>query len=193
MADFHGKLAFNWTSTYRTDSDVPSLYGEAVKYANKTLEEETELKKFIGERPKLIASVISNCRLIRNGRLTYIKELANHTQVDQYGDCGKLKWEGHNHGQGLGEYCSKLDEYNFFLAFENSNCKDYITEKFWLQGLIAGPVPVVMGAPKEDYLRVAPPNSFVHVDDFESPEHLARYLVEVARNETAYMGYHKWR
>lgn len=31
-----------------------------------------------------------------------------------------------------------------------------------------------MGARKEDYEKVAPPNSFIHVDDFESPKELAQ-------------------
>jgi len=33
-----------------------------------------------------------------------------------------------------------------------------------------------MGAAKKDYLRVAPPHSFIHVDDFLSPKLLADYL-----------------
>ena len=33
-----------------------------------------------------------------------------------------------------------------------------------------------MGAPLEDYRRVAPPHSFIHVDEFNNPEHLAEYL-----------------
>ena len=35
---------------------------------------------------------------------------------------------------------------------------------------------MVMGPPKKDYVRVAPPNSFIHVDDFVSPQKLAEYL-----------------
>ena len=33
-----------------------------------------------------------------------------------------------------------------------------------------------MGAPKKTYERVAPPHSFIHVDDFVSPQKLAEYL-----------------
>jgi hypothetical protein len=34
-------------------------------------------------------------------------------------------------------YCFDLlnRNYKFYLAFENSNCLDYITEKFWLNAL----------------------------------------------------------
>ena len=34
-------------------------------------------------------------------------------------------------------------------------------------------VPIVMGARPEDYARLAPPHSYIHVDDFESPKELA--------------------
>ena len=43
-----------------------------------------------------------------------------------------------------------IPQYKFFLAFENSNCKEYITEKFW-RSLHYGLVPVVFGAPMMDY------------------------------------------
>ena len=33
-----------------------------------------------------------------------------------------------------------------------------------------------MGAPKKTYERVAPPHSFIHVDDFVSPQKLSEYL-----------------
>jgi hypothetical protein len=34
--------------------------------------------------------------------------------------------------------------HSFYLAFENSNCQDYITEKFW-RTLTKPVIPVVMG------------------------------------------------
>lgn len=50
-----------------------------------------------------------------------------------------------------------------------------------------------MGAHPEDYKRQAPPNSFIHVDDFETPKHLADYLHYLSTNETAYYSYFEWK
>ena len=84
-------------------------------------------------------------------------------------------------------------EYKFYLAFENSNCKDYITEKFYVNGLKNDILPVVMGARKEDYVRSAPQKSFIHVDDFDSPEDLAKYLKELDSNDDLYNEYFQWK
>lgn len=83
--------------------------------------------------------------------------------------------------------------YKFYLSFENSNCKDYITEKFFDNGLQNNVIPIVMGARKQDYLATAPPNSFIHVDDFSSPKELAQYLHLLAQNETMYLSYFQWK
>ena len=37
-------------------------------------------------------------------------------------------------------------------------------------------VPIVMGARPQDYERVAPYKSFIHVDDFEGPKELANFF-----------------
>ena len=84
-------------------------------------------------------------------------------------------------------------DYKFYLAFENSNCKDYITEKFYVNGLKNDILPVVMGARKEDYVRSAPQKSFIHVDDFDSPEDLAKYLKELDSNDDLYNEYFQWK
>ena len=74
---------------------------------------------------------MTNCN-DRNGRRQYAHELQKYIPVDIYGACGS-------------KYCPRsnahkcfdmLDrDYKFYLAFENSNCKDYITEKFFLNAL----------------------------------------------------------
>jgi len=54
-------------------------------------------------------------------------------------------------------------------------------------------VPVVMGAPRSDYERAAPPQSFIHVDDFASPRHLADFLRSLAADRTRYNDYFRWQ
>ena len=49
-----------------------------------------------------------------------------------------------------------------------------------------------MGAPKKDYQAIAPPNSFIHVDDFESPRHLADYLSNISDDVNLRRQYLEW-
>lgn len=88
--------------------------------------------------------------------------------------------------------------YKFYLAFENSNCREYITEKLYknafgnndLDHLV---IPIVLGAPKKDYVKLAPLNSFIHVDDFKSAKHLAEYLNLLDTNDQLYYSYFRWK
>jgi glycoprotein 3-alpha-L-fucosyltransferase len=54
-------------------------------------------------------------------------------------------------------------------------------------------VPIVMGAPPEDYAAILPPHSFIHVDDFRSPEDLAKYIYALDANDTLYNEYFQWK
>jgi glycoprotein 3-alpha-L-fucosyltransferase len=78
-----------------------------------------------------VAWFVSNCGA-RNGRLQYARELSKYISVDVYGACGTKKCP-----RTTANKCfDMLDkDYKFYLAFENSNCKDYITEKFFVNGL----------------------------------------------------------
>lgn len=67
-------------------------------------------------------------------------------------------------------------DYRIYLAFENSNCDEYLTEKLWYNAYFKYAIPVVMGGTRENYERLCPPKSFIHVDDFDSPQSLADYL-----------------
>ena len=54
-------------------------------------------------------------------------------------------------------------------------------------------LPVVMGAHPDDYARLAPPGSYIHVDDFESPKALAEYLHKVDSDDDLYNSYFRWK
>ncbi|KAA0197671.1 hypothetical protein HAZT_HAZT003796 [Hyalella azteca] len=183
LSHFNG--FFNWSMTYRMDSSVPTPYGRTVPLPKDeyiyTIDDYYKLKQ------KNISLMGSNCGG-SNERYTYLTELQKHIEIDVYGGCGPLKCEGHFYTN-----CDKLDDYKFYLAFENSNCDDYVTEKVWWNALNKSAVPVVMGAPKHNYQKLLPPNSFIHVDDFKGPEHLAQHLQYLLDHPAEYQKYHYWR
>jgi glycoprotein 3-alpha-L-fucosyltransferase len=73
---------------------------------------------------------VSNCN-DRNGRQQYAHELQKHIPVDIYGKCGTKKCPRYT------DTCYEMldRDYKFYLAFENANCKDYITEKLFRNAL----------------------------------------------------------
>ena len=57
--------------------------------------------------------------------------------------------------------------FKVYISFENSLCEDYVTEKFW-RPIRNHQLPLIMNG--ADMSKVAPPHSYLHVDDFESPK-----------------------
>lgn len=121
----------NWTATYRYDSDIVTPYEKYSLYSKKTNRKvEEPLKNYAKGKTKKVAWFVSNC-FTNNDRLRYARTLSSFINVDIYGSCGELKcsrWQ-----PSCYEMLKK--DYKFYLAFENSNCKDYITEKFFFNGL----------------------------------------------------------
>lgn len=50
-----------------------------------------------------------------------------------------------------------------------------------------------MRAPREQYEKYAPKNSFIHVDDFDSPAKLAQFLIILDKNDDLYNSYFQWK
>ena len=44
-----------------------------------------------------------------------------------------------------------------------------------------------------DYSKFAPPHSFIDVNDFSSPKHLASYLLLLNETDSLYMRYFDWK
>jgi len=133
--------------------------------------------------PQPIAPVLwvaSNCNSY-NAREVYIRELMNYIPVDSYGKCLNNK----EFPQNLSKIELMRQGYRFYLAFENSNCKDCICEKTY-QVLYAGIVPVVYGP--RDYSGFLPHrDAAIYMDGFGSPKELAEYLLKLTHDDKLYM------
>jgi len=68
----------------------------------------------------------------------YAAELGKYIQLDIYGSCGTLSCTRYSGGSPGQDPCSNMlrKDYKFYLAFENSNCRDYITEKLYWNALL---------------------------------------------------------
>ncbi|KAK6136867.1 hypothetical protein DH2020_029379 [Rehmannia glutinosa] len=121
-------------------------------------------------------------------------ENANIT-IDSYGGCHRNR-DGRGEfiasfGQKIVDKVKTLKRYKFSLAFENSNEEDYVTEKYF-QSLVAGSVPVVIGAPNiQDF---APsPGSLLHIKDVKDADSVAKTMKYLAENSSAYNETLRWK
>ena len=139
--DLHSfKKFFNWTMTYRSDSDIVAPYYFGSSYVHRSsvfyqmmLRENPNLRSRTADhRPSnetlakkklgIVAGLVSNCGGFSR-RLAIVRHLRKLIDIKIYGKCG--------------EPCPPLidcrqyiaQNYYFFLSIENSLCTDY-TSKF---------------------------------------------------------------
>ena len=78
----------------------------------------------------------------------------------------------------------QLEKMKFYLAFENAyHCTDYVSEKFWRNSFNSKLIPIVYGPHPDDVEAVAPPNSYIHSENFESPAELVGYMTWLDNND----------
>lgn len=191
---WHFEDVFNLTMSYRTDSDIFLPYGYLVPREHRP----KGLLSSVGHplrvpsrshllRPRLLAWVISNWSE-SHARVAFYYELRQYLQVDVFGRAGLSLPED----SGGDSVVRLVEQYQFYLALENSQHTDYITEKLW-NAVVAGAVPVVMGPSRQNYERFLPPEAFIHVDDFPTVSGLARYLLMLRRNPVQLRRHLNWR
>ena len=183
---------YNITASYRHDADVHLPYGECGprKHGHYRLPE-----GFPRNKQGLVVWHVSHCT-DRSHRMTYVSKLCRHIQVDVFGSCSGNTLEGDQRPRFTDNLSSAAEEninkYKFYLAFENTYCEDYITEKVFkiLQDNIYT-VPVVRG--RGPYENVLPPGSYIDADKFANATELALYLQKLDDDDDLYMEYFKSR
>ncbi|XP_071513220.1 alpha-(1,3)-fucosyltransferase C-like [Panulirus ornatus] len=176
---------FNWTMTYRRDSDIAYPYGRVYRVPSPAAPS-GEVRNYAAGKTKMAAWFVSNC-FTHSKREKLVKFMRRFLQVDVYGKCGPFNCSRDDPAKC---YYMLEKDYKFYLSFENSLCKDYVTEKFFSL-LKYDVVPVVFGLGGYDHL--APPHSYINVLDFATLEGLVNYLKYLHANDTAYNEYFKWK
>uniref|UniRef100_A0A914WR03 Fucosyltransferase n=1 Tax=Plectus sambesii TaxID=2011161 RepID=A0A914WR03_9BILA len=180
--------------TYLRNSDVRlDSYGQLLRAEQSPSERDFVRATALG-KTRMIAWLVSNCNT-RSHREQYVADLRNYVKVDQFGGCAgnaNYSYSCPRNPQIYGDWCSAIpftSAYRFYIAFENSACHDYVSEKFY-QALDRLMVPIVLR--KSDYLDIVPEGSYIAADQFRSPKHLAEYLHYLASNPKEYLKYFEW-
>ncbi|XP_031550861.1 alpha-(1,3)-fucosyltransferase 6-like [Actinia tenebrosa] len=180
---------FNWTMSYRRDSDIFRPYGYFYPRSKKrTTEEKDAFLEYLESKDLLVVWLCSHAGALRD---KYVRRLRTFIKIYVYGKTGARV--GGISGKCLQDSpdCKKhLKRFKFLLAFENSFCTDYVTEKYWFC-LEMGIVPVVMGG--AEYDKIAIPGSYINVKDFPTIKALADYLQHLDLNDKEYNKYFEWK
>ena len=193
---------YNWTATYRRDADffVPYGYYSPLKISKKSDwedvgEQSDENVNYAKGKDKMATFGVSNHCVLNGFRFAFVRALMKHITVSLYGKCA-IMFESNdtwNCPRNMRDDClEEIQRHKFYLAFENSLCVDYITEKYWKNSLERGLVPVVLGGAPYSPEQVIP-GSFINAADFDSVKDLADYLKYLDKNDTAYNQYFQWK
>ena len=182
---------FNWTRWYRSDATLGWYYGFPHKLNEAEIVNATKLMKgrnIFKEKTKGIMGRISNC-VDQNKRYKTIHAMKKYVDIDMFGlcynkPCGKPsdQWD---------KSCDVImKQYKFYLAFENNDCKDYVTEKYWF-ALERDQIPIVNWKSLDKSIVI--PNSYINIYDFKDIKSATDFIKKVSENETLYNSYFDWK
>ncbi|KAK6181433.1 hypothetical protein SNE40_009281 [Patella caerulea] len=170
------KDQINWTMTYRLDSDIPVPYGLVKKNENKS---NKDYGTIMTNKKKMVAWVVSNCNT-PGQRKKYVEQLKEIVPVDVFGRCGSPV--------PIDIFGIINKTYKFYLSFENSLCKDYITEKFFMRQNL-DVVLITRGG--GNYTKFYPQESFINSNKFKNAHELGKFLLKLDKDNIAYLNYLK--
>ncbi|XP_049885518.1 alpha-(1,3)-fucosyltransferase C-like [Pectinophora gossypiella] len=195
---------FNWTWTYKLDSDnrwgylairnaTHHVVGPQVNMHWTNLSETVspEIIQILKRKKKAAAWFSSNC-YTRSNREYLVMKIQDELQrfgfkVDIYGACGKLDCP-----KNIMDRCLDVLEnnYYFYFAFENALSEDYVTEKI-VYALQHNTVPVVYGG--ANYTRFMPDG--IYLDALKlGPKKLAEVMHRsIIFPEKYYYNFFKWK
>ncbi|KAL4219004.1 fucosyltransferase 4 (alpha (1 3) fucosyltransferase myeloid-specific) [Mactra antiquata] len=171
----------NWSWGYRLDSDIFRPVQTLV--TRKTPPERNYIDIF-KRKTKVAAWVVSNCKT-QSRRVEYVEQLIRYgVPIDVIGKCSREKQKIDSNS--IEALINK--HYKFYLSFENSFCKDYVTEKFYSYYNL-DVITIVRGG--INYTQHFDGTTFINAADFKSAKALANYILLLNSDEELYIKYLK--
>ena len=179
---------FNWTMSYRRDSDLLFMY---IEFATVSTDKRdtNESFSFLRNKKRNIVWFVGNCRTASR-REDYAGTLGKNCEIYKIGNCGR---NGNECPRNDAKSCMRNllnNEYKFYFSAENSLCRDYITEKSF-ERMQYNVIPFVRGG--ANYSMFLPPGSYIDAGSFNNQSETCTYLLKVGKNEKLYNEYHIWR
>ncbi|XP_003385580.1 PREDICTED: alpha-(1,3)-fucosyltransferase 6-like [Amphimedon queenslandica] len=172
---------FNWTMTYRLDSDIKGTY--ALVFPGQFKSGFDHQRNYLKGKTIEVSALISHCVY---DRLKAVRSLMKYIDVNLMGTCNG-KW------LSVTESHSQIKHSKFFLAFENSLCVDYITEKTYRNAYTNEAVPVILSGANLSNPLIVPPGSYIDASKFKTAKELADYLKYVGESKERYNKFFEWR
>lgn len=188
----HGDSIFNFTMTYRLDSDLiwTSYYFSKRSQVDERLQEfelpeenfmdelpmqhQFQLRQRLKQKDFLVVYMLYEVNDYNLPESLYLQELRNYIELDAHMDCSG------------GMDCS---HYKFMLIFDPSSCPDYVHPQFYM-ALENFVVPVLIGG--SNLTKLAPPGSYISSLEYSSPKILAERLKKLAKDPKLYEQFFWW-
>lgn len=186
---------FDISATYRLDDDIPIPYmaENGVEHVREMFLEPTPMIP-TAERIKdfPVAWIASNCAA-QNDRMERVRELMKYIGVKSYGKCLNnahmdVPRKGSQWNRAATEQVRK---HKFYLAFENSDCSYYSTEKLE-RAFLTGLIPVVLGSPQAS-LFVPNNHSAIYVREYPNMKAVADRLHAINNDDALFESYLSYR
>ena len=175
------EYVFNWTMTFRQDSDIFYPYGRVIEKSS--IPPAKNYSEIFKRKKKSIVWFVSHCKT-KSKREAYAEELKKYIDLDIVGHCGADICPKHSR-KCLPNF---EEEYFFRFNFENTFHRDYVTEKLF-ENFSKDMIQIVGGS--AEYDNIAPEYTVIDVKDFDSPKALATYLKILMNSEEHYTEYLK--
>ena len=172
----------NWTMTYSKNADIYLPYGRMRK-VQKPKRQVRDYFRIASTKTMDAIWIVSHCETYSR-REDYVAILKQYISVDILGACGK-KW--HCGQRNIHDNCFDAlnTTYRYYLAFENSICQEYITEKFF-ENYKYNVIQVVR-ADKSSKLTIdISSKAYVNTNDFQNAHQLGKYLKNLSANPEMY-------